>query len=742
MITAPFNFVPLNKEVFYPDWAETISHDVPFEDGESGIIDIKITAKSPIFVRDAKDEIAFCQHNGIHYIPSTSVKGMVRNVLEIMSFSKMSNHNSDDNTYAVRDLRNRELYMSKMTPENTFCGWLKQEGNTYIIEDCGIPGRISHSEIDKMFGIKFASHFREGKFEENNGDKKTAKYKYSLIEGKTCRSKFNGPFFSKKNKKYDKREFYNHNGEKEGTVVFTGQASSRKNSGKMGDGKGFEFIFFDSKNDLTVPSDVWKNFKFAYFDGRTTEPKESPDWTYWKEKLLLGKKVPIFFQKNGNAIAHFGLSYLYKLPYAHSVKDGIPKEHFTEKIDLAQSIFGFVNTDTKEALKGRVQFSHFKAEEPTTSLPKRTEILGTPRASYYPMYVKQYDAKRFVTFMDSNFSISGWKRYPIHKGCKVQRTQDTDNTNVGTTFTPLKEGVVFNGKVRYHNLKKSELGALLSALTFHDTKKCFHSIGLGKPLGYGKVEVTLSGIDNIQSYLKEFELQVGEKIVNWSESEQLKELFTMAMEQNNSGNSKLRYMKLTEFADNKSKTKDYLRSYSKLENIKTLQPLSLIGEEEKRAFQLQREMHLQKLKEEKLRKEEEDKIAHQVQIKLEKEQREAQQRLEKKKREEERAQEMADKIAYKKQLEAKEAAEREEKIAKKLAAGIDFSKAKDYKSIEYALRGHEKSGENISKLIECIKEVYPTLNASKSKQLRTKSKEIVKWIGKEKLYDILELEMA
>ena len=49
MITAPFNFVPLNKEVFYPDWAETISHDVPFEDGESGIIDIKISSGTVAF---------------------------------------------------------------------------------------------------------------------------------------------------------------------------------------------------------------------------------------------------------------------------------------------------------------------------------------------------------------------------------------------------------------------------------------------------------------------------------------------------------------------------------------------------------------------------------------------------------------------------------------------------------------------------------------------------------------------
>lgn len=68
MITAPFNFVPLNEKVFFPLWAEYVSHDIPFEDGESGEIDITITAKSPIFVRDHKDETQFCQHNKKYYI--------------------------------------------------------------------------------------------------------------------------------------------------------------------------------------------------------------------------------------------------------------------------------------------------------------------------------------------------------------------------------------------------------------------------------------------------------------------------------------------------------------------------------------------------------------------------------------------------------------------------------------------------------------------------------------------------
>ncbi len=99
-------------------------------------------------------------------------------------------------------------------------------------------------------------------------------------------------------------------------------------------------------------------------------------------------------------------------------------------------------------------FSHFKAENNAKVLPKQTKILGTPRASYYPIYVEQQEGKLYKTYMDSDFSIAGWKRYPIHKK-GVKKTKDTGNENVGTTFAPFDSGVVFKGKLRYHNLKKS-----------------------------------------------------------------------------------------------------------------------------------------------------------------------------------------------------------------------------------------------------------------------------------------------
>ncbi|MFA7090820.1 MAG: TIGR03986 family CRISPR-associated RAMP protein [Arcobacteraceae bacterium] len=601
MITAPYNFVPLNKEVFYPPWADDVSHDIPFEDGESGEIDITITAKSPIFIRDNLKKEEFCQYNGEYYIPGSSIKGMVRNVLEIMSFSKMRNEIFDDNTYAVRDLSEAtNFYMQEMKKE-TFAGWLRKVDNAYIIEDCGEVGRIRHEEIDKALNVDFSKHFKDKIFDAKNSKNKTSEYKYNLIKNKDLNISLSKSFKSKTNAKYDSRVFYNYEKGTNSiaTLVLTGQPTPRKDSGEKGDGKGYEFLFFSKKAELKVEKEVVEKFKFAYFDKRKTEPKESPDWTYWKEKLKDGERIPVFFQRNGLKVKHFGLSYLYKLPYSHSIKDGIPRNHFESKdLDLSQIIFGFIDKKSNEALKGRVNFSHFKAISNIKVMESRTEILGTPRASYYPNYILQKDGKLYSTYMDSSFEIAGRKRYPIHSSNQTTKTVLTENENVGVTFSPLKDGIEFSGKLRYHNLKKAEIGALLSVLTFHNTPKTYHNIGMAKSLGYGKIEIKLNGIANINSYLKEFELTIGKQISNWALSPQIEELLAMASEQKNEYNSTLKYMSLTEFAGNKTgDDKDYLKNYTALDNIKKVYVNSLISDEENKQLVENREKILAQRKE-------------------------------------------------------------------------------------------------------------------------------------------------
>ena len=93
-VKAPYNFVPLPQHVFFPKWADTISQDIPFEKGISGTISLTVKAETPVFIRNGhaqnKIDNSFSKTpDGTYFIPATSIKGCLRNVLEIMSFCKM-----------------------------------------------------------------------------------------------------------------------------------------------------------------------------------------------------------------------------------------------------------------------------------------------------------------------------------------------------------------------------------------------------------------------------------------------------------------------------------------------------------------------------------------------------------------------------------------------------------------------------------------------------------------------------
>ena len=599
MITAPFNFVPLSEKVFIPEWGEWVSHDIPFKDGESGEIEVTITAESPIFIRDHLDEKRFCNHNGQYYIPGSSLKGMVRSVLEIMSFGKMcpGEHegNMDDVRFSVRDLSNaKNFYFSEI--RSAKAGWLEKGEDGYRIISCGTPGRVSHADIDRFFGVSFKKNFKQGTFKEQNDDNKTARHKYSLLEElldeKGDRRNITEPFSFEYERDDAGRKIYKFSktGGEKGVLVMTGQPSGRKEpeSGEES-GKTYEFVFFEPGNNPTiieVPKDKFEDFKFIYFDGRDTQPLESEDWKYWKKKLYRGERIPVFYHADGKRLKHFGLAYLYKLPYHHTTGDGVPLAHKTDRKDLAETIFGYVQE--RDALKGRVHFSHARAISGARELPEVSLILGTPRASFYPIYLRQ-NGQTYTTYMNDHFRLAGWKRYPVHQRVETGNIQQgNDNEEVVTRFKPLDSGVQFRAKIVYHNLKPQEIGALLSALTFHGCRECRHNIGLAKPFGYGKIRVDIEH-PNKEKYLKIYEATMEYVIGDWRKSEQLGELLAMATPQNNRGNSKLKYMMLDpsqhidEFRDAK-KNQEYLKYYSYLDNIRVPDIPSYIDEVEMKSF--------------------------------------------------------------------------------------------------------------------------------------------------------------
>ena len=78
----PYSFVPLSEHVFNYTKDEKAqflyANDIPFEDGLSGKITVEFEAKSPFCVK-SQDKVN-CNINRKIFVPSTSIKGMVRSV--------------------------------------------------------------------------------------------------------------------------------------------------------------------------------------------------------------------------------------------------------------------------------------------------------------------------------------------------------------------------------------------------------------------------------------------------------------------------------------------------------------------------------------------------------------------------------------------------------------------------------------------------------------------------------------
>lgn len=620
-IKAPFNFVPLADKVVFPKWATQISQDIPFSEEISGSIRIEIEAKTPIFVRNGHKPVS--DKNSIEYqvlknseefksfsktpdesyfIPASSIKGELRHIIEVLAFCKMKT--IDNKRYGIRDL-NYKKYRDALPCDAIHCGWMTINSNdgTVSITDNGNPYRISHKAIDQRFNSRFCELFGEGK--KIKDENRNAKYKYA-----NCSSEVNNVFQFDEykicpNNAVDPRVgvYFNPEGKIYGRIVFTGQPGDRKpaklldrknnktypidtdelskeEKEKMdiikASGKFYEFVFREVENPhtftFTMEDDLYKDFEFIY--------KKSDDWKYWKNS---GHAIPVFFMLENGRPSSIGLSFLYKLPFKKRMKEYLNDDHNSTTYDLSECLFG--TTYKKGSLKGRVQITHAICID-DMPYEEIKPYLAMPKPTYYPIYLEQGnngkdgyldDNKSFTTMMDNNVKLKGWKFYPtrLKETTDFSEVEENQEENKNPAI-PLGKGSSFCFAIKFHNLKKEELGAILFALT-PQPSSC-HTIGFGKPYGFGvcsyKVLETVGfEKEKISDYISSFQNYMSSEIPDYLRTPQIKELLLM-MNPNQAERLKspLKYMDLDDFVKCKQhnpqkkepKYGEYLLPYSQL----------------------------------------------------------------------------------------------------------------------------------------------------------------------------------
>lgn len=445
--TAPYGFVPLSRFVFTPEWADLASSDHPFEDGICGRLEVEIEALAPIFTRGAERERFFTLPDGRFAIPGSTVRGLLRNTLEIATFGWMSRVN--DHRYGVRDLRNPSLYVRHMADvlesasgvrepmPLVSAGWLQrtpdfERWEAGELDDEAVVAQIVPCNFAKVEYDHLKALARErgiGNFDPGRRQSAVAKYgawKASLeaeFEVQPIRKASALP--GKLEAAYREKRFGEYGravpGQQRairGTLVFTGQPSkySAQNSRRRGSGnpKHHDFFFhaLEGAQPIEVKARLFRDFEFVHSDrgeqhslNRSDTPNK--EWKFWREKFE-GKngRVPVFYlldQATGELRA-FGLAMMFRLAYRFSVRDSVrnvqelafePVGRSGRKPDLVETLFGYAGERKGEAsaqaLRGRVGVGTFVAATPAPrEWPENVRVvLAAPKASYYPNYIEQ-----------------------------------------------------------------------------------------------------------------------------------------------------------------------------------------------------------------------------------------------------------------------------------------------------------------------------------------------------------------
>ena len=507
MITAPYNFVPLNKHIYLPDWADQISHDIPFEDGKDGYIEVTWENVSPLCIRDASTgDDGYSMHvkqpdgSRLYFLPGSSLRGMLRNTLNILAFGKMEQY--DNRFFGERDC-------DFGTVPNEEFGWLYLKGDEYVLCECEEPvSQILISEVESLIGEKYDR--RGSKAWERNVKIRDSSY------GKKRLTKENilFPIIEQGGKEY--------------ALFATGWMA----------GKLYELLIpTQTTREIPLRSELKESFLKIY------KRKDTGASSFFDEMLDKEKRIPVSYIKDGNGnIKALGLSYMIRCPYKYSVRDLVNKEQIKQecigaddmpKRDLSELIFGWVNG--KSCQKGRVQICNAYAEKRTQETELVKGVLGEPKASFYPLYLKQ-EGFSYKNYNSDDALISGRKLYRVHKGSEtMDLPQGNGNEKTVNKFRPIPAGNSFVMRINVHNLRKVEIGALLSAITFHETPDVFHNIGSAKGFGYGKLKCVAlnlhlqglnSGKEDKEDYLKAFEMEMDKFVkssfkCNWADTPQI-----------------------------------------------------------------------------------------------------------------------------------------------------------------------------------------------------------------------------
>ncbi len=561
--SAPYRFVPLNAVVApSPVSGAALNCGLPQLGHLDATINIDWLAETPFLIgeEDPNGTVAPFRLGANYAIPGASIKGMLRSVMEIICYGRLTQTNAH-HRYGYRDFMHPD-YKARLTNSNNVkAGWLvKEEGELYIEEADWY--KLDISSICKAYSVSYdrwptlplmEKYQRCGK---RTGScvafEPTERFSIETVKNRIA-----------------SLDSSNSSESKRGVLVCSGGIPQPRNANPNRKfQKRYEYIFVEKSNAQRVPLEPEIFNTFVLNHSKPGKNRRDPEGSWrdlqptWKSK----NRLPIFYcgdlGRQSSGEFYFGLTRLFKIPYQNSIGDILKRNHpaYTQwpkedTPDMVEALFGFVyeedekpeNSD-RQAQKGRIAFGFAEPRNKPKVSPSMDTVMMGPRASFAPYYL----AGKQLDYNNEDVHLAGRKRYLVrypqqnlsHAEAEIRRNlkqsvSTAHNKEIITRLQyllPSKEPqheLRFSGEIRLKNVHPVELGAVLWAISFGNTNPTRiqrHTLGRGKAFGMGqlhaaKIELQVDCYDGAKRsenqeerqrrYLAAFEAYMKDRYPDW-----------------------------------------------------------------------------------------------------------------------------------------------------------------------------------------------------------------------------------
>ena len=575
--SAPYNFVPLPEKVIpaVQSADELPDHDRYDKDRYTGYFDVTLTTRSSLYVRCPLTLDAFLrQERGVDeklfkekkisfrelikntpdffythrlgepVIPGSSLRGMLRSLLEVVSYGKVKPVNQTSKVFyravaAETDDPLREPYDQILGKygRNVKVGYVENIDSKWYVRPAKEPAELglpkSEGAYLKIKESSIPTSAIPGFIRFNDSKDYRLQYHPVSFDLQQRKDKRGRPYTAITNIGTPEKNYRYR-----GMLVCSGNMLETSDGNEKSPRSKHALVLDKDENAKTVeiPSYVVQDYR----DALTQFIKDNlGEWG------CLIKGQPIFYVETEGKVVAFGHSPNFRVPALQQKDKGkraatpltllsLELHDTPSALDYAEAIFGYAqgSSKTSNARQGDKQLAYASRVNITDAAligknknlwlseqPFTPKILASPKPTAFQHYLTQHnpDNRKRLNHYGSpanDTTLRGHKMYWHQKNPQQQDIEEQDKENIKkkesqyTQFRPVRAGVQFQFRVYFENLSECELGALCWVLhpVGCEGKDYCHSLGMGKPLGMGavKLEATLHLTNRAKRYASLF----------------------------------------------------------------------------------------------------------------------------------------------------------------------------------------------------------------------------------------------